>query len=278
MLEVYLVRHGKTVFNTIGRLQGWSDSPLTDEGRAAAAALGCRIGKREIAFDAAFSSTAPRAAETASLILQQAGQSGLSVRQLPDLREYCFGGFEGEFTHVLHQKLAEQNGFPDAAAFQTAFRRADRHLLAEAVAEADPLALAENEERFTTRIRRALEQIAQESADCHRVLAVSHGMTITAILKSIDSKAIEYRSIPNVSVSRLILSDGHPTSDTALAAALDNALGENPQYAYARRIGQLAPPQCVRTADLQQYAAALFRADQRLALRKTPLLLPPADA
>ena len=204
MLEVYLVRHGKTVFNTIGRLQGWSDSPLTDEGRAAAAALGCRIGKREIAFDAAFSSTAPRAAETASLILQQAGQSGLSVRQLPDLREYCFGGFEGEFTHVLHQKLAEQNGFPDAAAFQTAFRRADRHLLAEA----DPLALAENEERFTTRIRCALEQIARESADCRRVLAVSHGMTITAILKSIDSKAIEYRSVPNVSVSRLILSDG----------------------------------------------------------------------
>ena len=120
MLEVYLVRHGKTVFNTIGRLQGWSDSPLTDEGRAAAAALGCRIGKRKIAFDAAFSSTAPRAAETAGLILQQAGQGGLAVRQLPDLREYCFGGFEGEFTHVLYQKLAEQNGFPDAAAFQTA--------------------------------------------------------------------------------------------------------------------------------------------------------------
>ena len=206
MLEVYLVRHGKTVFNTIGRLQGWSDSPLTDEGRAAA--LGCRIGKREIAFDAAFSSTAPRAAETAGLILQQVGQGGLAVRQLPDLREYCFGGFEGEFTHVLYQKLAEQNGFPDAAAFQTAFRRADRHLLAEAVAAADPLALAENEERFTTRTRRALEQIARESADCRRVLAVSHGMTITAILKSIDSKAIEYRSVPNVSVSRLILSDG----------------------------------------------------------------------
>ena len=143
MLEVYLVRHGKTVFNTIGRLQGWSDSPLTDEGRAAAAALGCRMGKQEIAFDAAFSSTAPRAAETAGLILQQAGQGGVAVRQLPDLREYCFGGFEGEFTHVLYQKLAEQNGFPDAAAFQTAFRRADQHLLAEAVAEADPLALAE---------------------------------------------------------------------------------------------------------------------------------------
>ena len=208
MLEVYLVRHGKTVFNTIGRLQGWSDSPLTDEGRAAASALGCRIGKRKRPVMVSFSTTAPRPAEYARLIRHQAGQGGLAVRQLPDLREYCFGGFEGEFTHVLHQKLAEQNGFPDAAAFQTAFRRADRHLLAEAVAAADPLALAENEERFTTRIRCALEQIARESADCHRVLAVSHGMTITAILKSIDPKAIEYRSVPNVSVSRLILSDG----------------------------------------------------------------------
>lgn len=33
-------------------------------------------------------------------------------------------------------------------------------------------------------------------------------MTITEILKSIDRKAIEYRSVPNVSVSRLTLSDG----------------------------------------------------------------------
>ena len=36
-LELYLVRHGKTVFNTTGRLQGWSDSPLTPEGCQVAA-------------------------------------------------------------------------------------------------------------------------------------------------------------------------------------------------------------------------------------------------
>ena len=31
-VKLYLVRHGKTMFNTIGRAQGWSDTPLTAEG------------------------------------------------------------------------------------------------------------------------------------------------------------------------------------------------------------------------------------------------------
>ena len=28
-VKLYIARHGKTMFNTIGRAQGWSDSPLT---------------------------------------------------------------------------------------------------------------------------------------------------------------------------------------------------------------------------------------------------------
>ena len=30
--KLYIIRHGKTMFNTIGRAQGWSDTPLTAEG------------------------------------------------------------------------------------------------------------------------------------------------------------------------------------------------------------------------------------------------------
>ena len=66
-LELWLVRHGKTVFNTLGRLQGWSDSPLTPEGCAAAADLGMRLAASGVRFDAAFASTAPRAVKTARL-------------------------------------------------------------------------------------------------------------------------------------------------------------------------------------------------------------------
>ena len=30
--RLYIVRHGKTMFNTIDRAQGWSDTPLTAVG------------------------------------------------------------------------------------------------------------------------------------------------------------------------------------------------------------------------------------------------------
>ncbi|WP_165437759.1 histidine phosphatase family protein, partial [Streptococcus ruminantium] len=29
---IYLMRHGETLFNTQKRVQGWSDSPLTEKG------------------------------------------------------------------------------------------------------------------------------------------------------------------------------------------------------------------------------------------------------
>ena len=43
--KLYIIRHGKTMFNTIGRAQGWSDTPLTAEGERGIHELG--IGLRE---------------------------------------------------------------------------------------------------------------------------------------------------------------------------------------------------------------------------------------
>ena len=31
-VRLYISRHGKTMFNTIGRVQGWCDTPLTKKG------------------------------------------------------------------------------------------------------------------------------------------------------------------------------------------------------------------------------------------------------
>ncbi|MDO5059556.1 MAG: histidine phosphatase family protein [Neisseria sp.] len=207
-LEIYLVRHGKTVFNTVGRVQGWSDSPLTAEGREAAARLGRGLASRGIAFDAAFSSTSPRAAETAALILKNAGQNRLAAQQLPDLREYCFGGFEGELSRNLHEMLAASLGFPDTESWKAAYLNAESHVLAEAVSALDEMGLAEDEAALLGRLKNGMEQVAAQSAGLQRVLVVSHGMAITAFLKSIDFSAIAYRSVDNLAVSRLAFSDG----------------------------------------------------------------------
>lgn len=203
-LEIYLVRHGKTVFNTTGRLQGWSDSPLMPEGRDVAVRLGRGLATQGIRFEAAFSSTAPRAVETARIVLDNALQADLPLIQLPDLREYCFGGLEGELSSRLHEMMADFLELPDKETWLAAYRSARFHLLAETVSAADQLGLAENEARFIGRLKQGLAKVVAQSLGLSRVLVVSHGMAITAILKSIDFDCIEYRSVDNASVSRLL--------------------------------------------------------------------------
>ena len=46
--EIYLVRHGKTMFNTMQRVQGWCDTPLTTVGVDRIEALG--RGLKDIRF------------------------------------------------------------------------------------------------------------------------------------------------------------------------------------------------------------------------------------
>lgn len=75
---------------------------------------------------------------------------------------------------------------------------------------------------------------------------------------------------------RLVRAVGTPPADLA---ALDRALGANPQYAYARRIGQLGPlADSPRGYDPAAEAAARARSGQRLGDAKPGVLVPPARA
>lgn len=202
-LEIYLVRHGKTVFNTVGRLQGWSDSPLIQEGIDAAKALGSVLcGK--VRFDAAFSSTSMRAFETAEYILNAAEQGNLPLQCLPECREYCFGGFEGEFAEAVHKMIAQHRGYTCVADWHEAYLHGHYHMLAETVSTLDPLGLAETEKQFISRLQKGLRLLVEKSPADGKILLVSHGMAITSILKSIDPSSILYKSVENVAVSRLI--------------------------------------------------------------------------
>ena len=207
-LELYLVRHGKTVFNTTGRLQGWSDSPLTPEGCQVAENLGRGLEQQRITFDAAFSSTSPRAVDTARLILNHSGQADLPLASLPDLREYCFGGFEGELTPIVHEKIIAHRGLPDTESWLAAYRHGKRNLIIESVHALDPLGLAETEAQFTARLQQGLNELITRAPHNGRVLLVSHGIAITAILKMIDAQSTLYQSVPNASVSRLHYQNG----------------------------------------------------------------------
>ena len=91
MTRFFLVRHGETEWNRVRRIQGVSDIPLNDTGRAQAAALGdILVGHN---FDLIVSSPLSRADETARIIAQRLGMPAPIT--VPDLIERNYGEAEG---------------------------------------------------------------------------------------------------------------------------------------------------------------------------------------
>ena len=74
--RLYIVRHGKTMFNTIGRAQGWSDTPLTAEGEHGIRELGLGLKESGIEFKRAYSSDSGRTIQTMGIVLEEMGLTG----------------------------------------------------------------------------------------------------------------------------------------------------------------------------------------------------------
>jgi len=101
-VRLYLVRHGKTMFNTIGRAQGWSDTPLTAEGELGIHELGIGLRESGLQFDRAYSSDSGRTIQTMGIILEELGLQGkIPYRMDKRIREWCFGSFDGGYDGEL---------------------------------------------------------------------------------------------------------------------------------------------------------------------------------
>lgn len=91
MTRFFLVRHGETEWNKQRRIQGVSDIPLNDTGRAQAAALGDILVSHQ--FDLMVSSPLSRAQETALIIARRLAMPAPIT--VPDLIERNYGDAEG---------------------------------------------------------------------------------------------------------------------------------------------------------------------------------------
>ena len=103
MGQLYIVRHGETVWNRQGRIQGHTDVGLSDRGLKQAQMLAQRL--KSVGFDAAYASDLLRASDTAAAILE--GRD-VPVFPTPRLREYHKGAFEGMTEEELRAKYPEE--------------------------------------------------------------------------------------------------------------------------------------------------------------------------
>ncbi len=99
---IYLTRHGETQWNTVRRMQGQKNSPLTSHGIKQAEWLAKSL--KETRIDIIYSSPLGRAYDTAKLISQYVGAPIITRNEL---KELYFGSWEGRLKSELEKEYRE---------------------------------------------------------------------------------------------------------------------------------------------------------------------------
>ena len=207
--EVYLVRHGETMFNQLNKVQGWCDSPLTVKGindlKRTANALS------QVHFDNMYSSDLKRAIDTVHLMKDANVVSDIGkIRKLPEFREVFFGTFEGDDINQTWDQVAMAAGIGHEDYVAKIINKVGLDKFREATKKADPRHLAENTQELDKRMIRGINVLRDLTKDEQRVLLVSHGDFIKTLTIKYwkDSDGIHDIVFPNNgSVTRGILHD-----------------------------------------------------------------------
>ncbi|MFT8316815.1 MAG: histidine phosphatase family protein [Sporolactobacillus sp.] len=204
MKTLYLVRHGETLLNLLNRSQGWADSPLTEKGAEQASKLGRALKKNGISFDAAYTSDAGRARETAKLVLLGAESQTVPLIETTDLREVAFGSFEG----VDNDQMWEAAGTAVGESGMSRKSPIERKLKAlSGIKQLDTIHYAESAVQINTRIDHFIKQIVQTEAN--HLLLVSHSLMICCILHHLIPEGLRIDRVPNASVTKIRLEQQH---------------------------------------------------------------------
>lgn len=211
VVDVYLLRHGKTMFNTTNQVQGWSDTPLTAAGIKGAEAAG--RGLANIHFIAAYSSDLGRARATARIVLAQGQQSTLPVQEDERLREWNYGSFEGRPDAEMWTPLFRQQGMvfdPQWGNWAEFTRKMSDSAIAQAIHDADPRGWAETYPQIVSRLRAGMQEAVSKAAAAGggNVLVVSHGGAILTILDALVHGQAKGADIPNCSITVLRYQNG----------------------------------------------------------------------
>ncbi|MCW9709686.1 histidine phosphatase family protein [Avibacterium sp. 21-586] len=174
-LTFYLVRHGRTVWNEQGLLQGQGDSPLIAEGIEGAIKTGEHLAN--VPFVAAYSSVLKRAMDTTQYII---GERNIPFFQHKGLNEHFFGSWEGVLVESIRQSEEFQQMTKDPANYH---------------------AKSNGGETFGELAKRAMQAV-YDIINVHNegnILLVSHGHTLHLLLALFDGSTWQnHRENPNI--------------------------------------------------------------------------------
>ncbi|RKS87390.1 putative phosphoglycerate mutase [Orbus hercynius] len=210
IVTVYFARHGKTLFNTFDLVQGWADTPLTEQGIEVARYLG--EGLKDIQFDAYYTSDAGRQRETMQVILQQMGVSNYHITELKGLREVFYGGYEGSPNQKIVTDSMKLIGYKSVESYFNDYKAGKLPIktIIDPIAKVDPKGLAENYDQVKARTQAALNTIVDNA---HRngdknILAVSSGMSMQVLIADLTDSIDKNKPLSNATVIKITYKNG----------------------------------------------------------------------
>ncbi len=201
-IKLFFVRHGETYFNKYGKMQGWSDTPLTENGIASAKKTGEKL--KDVLFEKIICSDLGRTIATANVILSESNcNKEKTALQNSAFRESFFGYFEGSDSKSTYTELAKQLGVEQKNFFDLGLEK-----ISAAFKEFDPYHEAENYEECLKRMKQGLCNLVDstEQETCN-YLVVTHGNVIRMLVHDIDSKIPVTVEIQNASVTVIAYED-----------------------------------------------------------------------
>ena len=103
-----LVRHGQSDWNLKNLFTGWRDVGLTEKGVAEARAAGKKLKAQGLHFDVAFTSVLKRAQHTLDLVLEEMGETNITVLKDQALNERDYGDLSGLNKDDARKKWGEE--------------------------------------------------------------------------------------------------------------------------------------------------------------------------
>lgn len=188
---IYIVRHGRTYANEQGLLMGGEgNAELTQEAVDQAKAVGQALS--DVSFGKVYTSTLERTIDTASYLLEGAGQENVDRQQMEALDDISWGDAEG-YTKQEFMEKKQLDIFPDAFG---------------SVDDADYVSPihAETKYHFYQRFDKGMQQIIDDINPGENVLVVAHSSMQFWLEKQFPE--LEGQEITNLGVTVIKVTHG----------------------------------------------------------------------
>ena len=195
MKKLVLIRHGESEWNKLNLFTGWTDVPLSEQGKKEALEGAKTLKVEGYDFDICFTSYLKRAIHTLNIVLDEMDRNFLPVHKTWRLNERHYGALQG----LNKSETAAKYGEEQVKIWRRSFdvrppelapndERSPRNMIAYRDVDKNLIPLAECLKDTIARVVPYYEENIKPAMDeGKRVLVVAHGNSIRSLVKYIEN-------------------------------------------------------------------------------------------